>query len=336
VLLSRVLLPLAALAAASGGEALVWRVEPGTTLVRTIRVAHELDLASLVLAVNGEDLSGDSANATRFHVERELTLAVTDRVVEAAGGRGLRRTFDRLRCRESSAFASGDWDESEEKHFESPLEGASVEFAPDEETGRARAAFAAGEARDAALLAGLEEDLDLRWLLPPAAVEVGDEWEIDAASFRHVLDPGGELAFVEAGSPGPAPDDREGTSAALRANLAGSLRVRFEGLEPAPGARIARLAVEAEVRTNAGHELGPEELAGAASGTQRIATAFRMRGELRWDLERGHARSLELAGPMEHTLEQVVQSELAGKEIEERQTTVLAGQRTLSIAVERR
>jgi hypothetical protein len=326
---------LLALAAPAGLEEIAFRVAADTTLVRTLENAYALELEEMVLSVNGEEVPADAFGEVDIRVAHSETFVVTDAYEAVAGGRPerLRRTFEELGREERSTFSSDAGDGNDDTDYESELEGKTVVFSWNEESERFDAAFADGEEGDEALLAELEEDMDLRRLLPAGALAEDESWSIDPAAFDCILAPGGDLGLedtdVEAEDASSLDDD-------LRANLAGTFTATYEGVREEGSARVAVIRLEIDARTHAEEDLAEDEIPEGARGTGRIELGFVLAGELCWDLEHGHALSLELSGEHRLTTVETIAGEFEGESLEQSQTMVLSGEATFSMQIARR
>ena len=189
---------LALLSAPSAREdELVFAPSAGTSVQRTCESNFALELESMSVQFNGEEIPAEYLGEVDGSMGHEASFRVTD-VFEAVGdGRPTRllRSYDELSGKETATFADEDGDETDETPKTSALEGKRVVFVWNDEEGAHEAAFAEGEEGDEALLADLEEDMDLRELLPGHAVEPGDRWEIEPAVFDRMMSPGGDLAL---------------------------------------------------------------------------------------------------------------------------------------------
>src|SRR5262245_16190432 len=218
------LLPaLLAFGAPAAEEHIVFGVADKTTLVRTIENGYEMELDSVKFTLDGEDVPPELLGNFDLHVERKERFVVTD-VFEAGGKERplrVRRTFDELGGDELARFTSEEGDEDEHSEYESALEGQSVLFTWNEDSGEFERAFAEGSAGDDALLEPLEEDMDLRRFLPAKGVAEGDSWEIEVGAFDCVIDPGGDLALKDPKDETPDTGERD---AQMRANYTGTIR----------------------------------------------------------------------------------------------------------------
>jgi len=60
-----------------------------------------------------------------------------------------------------------------------------------------------------------------------------------------------------------------------------------------------------------------------------------MEGELAWDLEHGHALTLELDGTLSMKMAQTVRGEMEGESFEQAQTMLFEGPTSFRLAIER-
>lgn len=332
VLAPLVLFPLGALL---GREEIVFRVAADTTLERSLKNEYSMRLESMTFSMNGEELPADAFGEIDIQIDHSEACLVTDAFEAVAGGqlRRLRRTFEQLGGQERSSFSSEGEGQSDDSGYESALEGKTVVFTWNDEAQRFDAAFADGSEGDEALLEELDEDMDLRSLLPAGALSEGESWSIDARAFACILDPGGDLGLED---PEGEEQDTSAQDAELRANLTGTITATYKGTVEEDGVRQAVIALECDTHTHAEQDLGQDEFLEGANGTGRIEVHFLLEGELRWDLEHGHALSFELSGENEFTTIQTITGEQEGESLEHSQTMVFSGETSFSMHVERK
>jgi hypothetical protein len=313
--------------------AIAYAPEPGTTLERTYVASFSMQLESMLLTLNGEEVQS-GLGELHISLERRSRLIVTDVIEGVSAGRPtrLRRTFDLLEARESTRFTSGEHEESSDRDHGSALEGTSVafEWGGDEEA--FSASFAEPDGADEELLAHLVEDMDLRRFLPARAVEEGESWEVDALAFLHLLDPGGDLGLVAEGAEA---EDTSAQDQQLRDTMSGTILATHGGSSMVGGRRLVSIQLEIETAAYTEKELSAEQVPEGGSGTERVDTEFRLEGQLLWDIEHGHAHSLELSGANEVTMRQVVSGYMGGEPYEQAQIMSFGGRRSLSARFER-
>lgn len=312
-----------------------FHVASETTLVRRLESRYTMQLDSMVLTMDGEEVPAEFLGEFQIDMEHEETCVLTDTFGTVAAGRPdrLRRTFDELSGSEHVRFSSEAGEENDEKEYESELEGKCVVFSWNEDAQGFDSAFEGASEGDVDLLEALDEDMDLRRFLPEESVEVGDTWQIDAKALGCVLDPGGDLALREKGV---ETDDTSATDSQLRANMSGTITATYRALETGDGRRIALIRLEVETDTHSEETLSAEEVPEGGQGTGRVESEFVLEGELRWDLEHGHALALELDGRTELTMTETVSGEFEGEEVEQSQVMVFTGEMTFAMQFERR
>jgi len=326
------LVPVLAVLLVPGGgpEPLTFSPAAGTTLQRDCSWSHTLELESLSVQFNGEDVPAEYLEAAEGSMSREETIVVTDVLETMGDGRPERlvRTFDELSARETLAFGG----EPSEEIGASELEGKRVVFRWNAESDAHEAEWAEGEEGDEALLAELEEDMDLRALLPGRAVEPDERWEIEVEVFDRLLSPGGDLALV---SPSDEEDEDDDSDQQFRENIDGSFVARYVGSSEEDGTRVGVIAVTIEARTFAEQPLGEDERPEGFEGTRRVEMEVELEGELHWDLEHGHARLFELSGTMALDMLQALRGEVEGESHEQSQRMEFAGPVSLRFTIER-
>ncbi len=243
--------------------------------------------------------------------EATRKLIVLDRYAELIGGRPktLARTFEELAGEHAFDFDVQGLSDSIQLRLSSPLVSTKVEFTRAEDGEASKAAFA-GEGGDAALLAGLVEDLDLRAFLPDEDMGVEDNWEIESERLARVLAPGGALHLQPDAGGVPASDaldPLEIVSAALfalsesAAEPEGEVTVEWTETQQIDGRSVAVLEIDWDSRSKGVlAERAAEMLAAAGATTERTDVVANVlltcegEGKLLWDLAAHHAHSFEL------------------------------------------
>ncbi len=264
-------------------QEIVYSPEEGTVLRRTFEARAELAIASHDLLVDGEvDREDESLpDAGMKFVER---IVVRDEIGPVEDGRPTRleRTFEEL----SQENVEHDGDQEVESSHVSDLEGTTVRFVWDAEEEDYAVEAADDEEIESALLELLEEDMDLRLILPEGEVEKGDEWEVPVEAYLYWMWPGGHLAFHAEGEEQDATDFYE----QVVENLEGTGRARFLEVRTDDERELAVLRVEFEITTY--FEREPQE--DGPPITQKSVIERQIEGEVLWDLAGGHPVSAEL------------------------------------------
>jgi len=303
----------------------------GMTLQRTHRTGFALELESMSLSFDGEEVPAEYLGEMEGSLLNEETRVVTDHFAEVAEGRATRlvRHFDTLAGKDTRTFEGGE--EPEEVLLTSALEGRSVVFAWSAEAEGYEREFAEGEDGDVELLEGLEEDMDLRTLLPDGEVEPGASWELEPQVYGGLIEPGGDLALL-------AEDEESAGNGELEENADGTVRATFVEVREQSGVRVAAVRLEFDLETYMDEPVTEEEEEDipAMEGTWRTALAVEAAGELLWDLEHGHALALEIEGTLTMTMTQDLRGEMDGESLEQKMEMVFRGPLTIALQIERR
>lgn len=274
-----------------------WAPEEGTVLTRTFEAEASYRLTDITASVDGEELER-GAELPDYGMSFQEHVVVTDTLRSIAGGRPteLLRTFDELSQENTDSVAG----EDSERSFTSPFEGRTVLFRWDEDEEAYAAESADDEDLDEDLAAWLAEDMDLRGVLPPGEVEVGDEWELEPELYLAFMWPGGLLDW-RTDEEEPGEEERDQTRQTIE-HLEGSGSVRLEELREVDGVRMAVLHLEMELQTGSERilpALDDDELEEGQFPRPAIRIEVeierKLEGTLLWDLEHGHAFSADLA-----------------------------------------
>ncbi|MSR60831.1 MAG: hypothetical protein EXS08_00095 [Planctomycetes bacterium] len=268
--------------------ALAYAPAEGTVLRRVFEAKAEYHLTGMSASVNGEEIESDGElpeDSSSFleHIAVSDTLGATEDGRPAE----LVRTFDELSQEDTNGA------EESANALVSSLQGRKVRFAWDAEAAAFKAEAADGQDLDESQAEDLAEDMDLRLVLPAKAVEVGDEWELDARLYLAFMWPSGLLDFH---AEGDEPGDDEFARETIE-NLAGSGSARLSELREEDGVRVAVIQVELEITTSSDSVLAELEQDGELVHpelTIEVAISRKLSGTILWDLEHGHALSAEL------------------------------------------
>ena len=270
--------------------------EEGSRWVKTFTQTSSLEGAELSVVMDGEEVPSEFLPELELTIENESEVRITDTYVAMGDGRPteLARSFESIREEIASAIDMGGFEGTEPQEGEvrgsSELQGETVVFTWDEDAQAYEAAFE-DEDTDVALLDGLVEDTDLRGILPEDAVDVGDEWTVDAEAVAAVLGwPGGELGVEYEG------DDTETYNVeVLGTSYDGELTLTLEGTHDQDRTRVASIRIEGQVQVRVGRAGNLDRVPvvdGAA--TETTILDLEIEGELVWNLDAGYLSSLEL------------------------------------------
>ncbi|MEW6073663.1 MAG: hypothetical protein AB1726_13855 [Planctomycetota bacterium] len=324
------LLPVLAVLAAPA-DAPRFAPAPAATLTKAFTLTTDLTLDSLQILADGQDV-GEMIGAIDLSFGGEQSVTVTDVYGDVAEGRPreLTRTFDAIEGVFSFAASAAGEGDSQEVSSQSALEGRTVVFRWDAEEGAYDVTFAEGEEGDQSLLEGLEEDMDLRALLPEGDVAANDAWKVDIAALGALVVPGGDLSLVpeESGDVDSAALEKvldEHLEGLLEELFAGEGECTYKGTREEEGVKVAEIALRLEVSSSvdltkillavvemAAEEAG-EEMPDFDISAADLSLDYEGEGVLLWDVERGLLSSFEITGLAEIAVDLAVTVEAEGE-----------------------
>jgi hypothetical protein len=282
-----------------GGE-LRFAVPEKTKLAKVFDDKIRFHSTGIRMRVDGEDVDSPMSSV-KVQLVDEVHFELSDVYGALKDGKPatLERTFDKLEGKATQHFelpegAAQQGPPDMEHERSSGLEGKTVRFTLGED-GEYKAAFA-GDKADEELLEKLEEDMDLRRLLPTGAVEVDKSWEIDIHAFYAVLNvPGGRLKLKSKDEP----DDNGALGEQLEEHAKGKAKGTYKGQREVDGHKYAVVALEAEATSEGRRD---ESEKAPAAGATEMQIEYSVEGELLWDSEAGHIRSCKLESKIKMTM----------------------------------
>jgi hypothetical protein len=201
---------------------------------------------------------------------------------------------------------AGNQQKSVEAHSE--LEGKKVVFTWDDEAQSYKTAFE-GEG-DEALLEGLEEDMDLRALLPTAEVKEGDTWQIDVKRLRSLLAYGGNLKLKPSaedmgGQEMPGMDGMTDFSSVFGELLEGEASGEYRGTREVDGVSCQVIHVKLDIDASADisdkvqeamKDMPNDQIQQIKVDRMDMEMALEGEGDLYWNPATRVAHSFELTG----------------------------------------
>lgn len=276
---------------ASAPESLQLGVEAGTKITKSFTSSLRLELQSMTAEVNGEEQEGAETPDVTITDEEEIVFV--DEYISVDGGKAteLVRTYKTLSDVSSQVVIMPDGQEqSSESDGESGLDGVAVRFKWSEDDEEFEVAFAdEDEEADDELLEDLDADADFSFLLPEDEVDVGDTWEIDIQAFHFISNPSGDLKID---SDDEDEEDGDDFSLQFRENLSGDLEGKLVSIKDG----VATISITGDASTTVETDSTPESAPEGASVVQAFEFTFECKGELTWDMKKGHALNLEFGG----------------------------------------
>ena len=326
----------------------------GASVTKSFQHTMELSLDNMNMLINGEE-SGLLPDI-EMSLTMEQIVRVTDTYAASSGGRPtkLSRTFDELGWDADVDIQidimGSTQDQNQTMSGVSELEGKTVAFTWNDEDAEYKKSFD-GEDGDSELLEGIEEDMDLRVLLPPGEVSEGDEWPIEVAKLRAILSPGGNLAILPEDLPGLEDLSMmgNGLGAGSMSDMVGDILEGeafgiFKGYREVDGVKVAVIEVRIDIEssndlTDAVQELMddielPAEIGDLELDHMEMEFGFEAEGRLLWDVSAGRMFSFELSGDTELQVDQGLSINAQGNDMNMQQTVELSGTLNISVSVE--
>ncbi len=318
------------LAFSSRADELGFHPGKGATVTKSFSNTTELTLDEMAVSRNGEEID-PSMIGMELSLTTEQNITVVDEYGGIEGDRPvtLTRRYDELESTTSQTMSNAMLGETDmDLTSSSELEGLTVVFAWNEESGEFDTEFEEDSGGDEALLEGLVEDMDLRLFLPPSEVSKEDTWEIDPEAIRHLLAPGGALKLVPEnledvpgiGGSGPRP-----TADQFLGDMEGKVEAEYLGTRDEDGVKVA--AVKLTFKVSSAKDLtelmkGLMEDADLGGGEDMGMTVeafdsefqFEGEGELLWNIEAGLVHSLEVSGDVTQLTDTMMNMSAMGEE----------------------
>ncbi len=153
---------------------------------------------------------------------------------------------------------------------------------------------------DSLLTKDLRADLSLAAFLPPDSVRVGEEWTVDGASLRDLLQPGGNLHVrFKTGTTDTLPPEGFGDTLLNTGALSGELRLVSSGrerLDDPRGSELEKFTAEMQLTLTYQNPVEPELLVAAGIRKFEHRIEFAGQGHGTWDVSDRFVAKLELAG----------------------------------------
>ncbi len=326
-------------------EKVAFSVAEGLSLEKSFAMSSAMSMDNFNMLMNG--------NPPPFPMEMEMTVEasqtveVTDEYLAVGDGRPtkLKRTYSTLDLGGKSEMENPmTGPMSADTSGGSELEGYAVLFDWDAQASEYDVRYADEKQGDSALLDGLEEDMDLRALLPNRPLAIGDTYEIPPTGLVGVLAPGGNLQLK--------PDDAEAQQmgmgsdqnlADMLGELTGSATGELLAVREEDGRRIAviRLKIDIESARDMTEAMqtmmaNNEDVPGGMDvQSADVEITMQLEGELTWDLAGGHFVSLELKGDFSSTVDVAMSMDPGNGPMNIEQTIGMSGTQSYVFATTR-
>lgn len=329
-------------------DRLAFDVQSGTSLTKTVTTEQEMSLDDMTVAMNGEEMDiASMMGGFEMDVSTVSETVVTDVYESTRDGRPekLKRTFDTI-SNEHTMNASGMpmmGGEDINMSGSSDLEGMTVVFSWNEDSGEYDVVFDEDEEGDEELLEDLFEDIDLRSFLPEDGVSAGDTWEVGTDAMMNILAPGGNLKII--------PDEMEELAGM---NMPGNSLNPFDHLGDIDGSITAEYAgmrdglavIKLEIDVSTSNDMTemmeemmdememPEEMPDMEMEYDAvdIEIEFEGSGELLWNVAGGHFQSFDVSGESVMAMDMAYSMSMAGQSMSMEMAMEMSGTQTVSMA----
>jgi len=302
------------------GTSIEFAPEDGASLNKTFEQSWEMELDDMEVLMNGQDSGMMPEMEMAMTISQAVNVIDTYRGVDAGRPQQVTREYRSIGHEMDMEMAMDMMGETNEQSNNatgtSELEGTTVIFDWDgDEEEYTKEYHEDDEGADEDLLVNLEEDMDLRFLLPEDEVEVGDEWDIDVSQLPDLIAPGGdysmdiEMEGMEGGMPGgPDPEMMSNMREMMGDMLEGDATARLQ--EASDGLATIELEISIDTARDMTDmvadmmaEMGGE--AGMMPEIDRmdIEFTFDVKGKMLWDLRGNHIQSLDLDGDVSMTMD---------------------------------
>jgi len=285
-----------------------------STVTKTFNTTSNFSLDNMEMLMNGEP----NPMMPEMNMQMVITqnVTVTDTYNTIAGGRPtkLTRKYDTGSMDMEMNTEIDMMGEVQEQDANgsgvSKLDGSTVIFTYDEESGTYTPTFPEGSEGDPELLENLAEDMDLRGLLPASGeLTSGETYEIPMTSLIDIFAPGGDLKLdvemdgQEAGG-GPDPSMIADFRRIFEEMVQGEATGKYVGTREVDGVTVA--VIELAFNINASRDMSDlvAELMGDQMPPEVDMSVDRMDveftyeggGELHWNMAAGRAQGMTLKG----------------------------------------
>jgi hypothetical protein len=297
-------------------DKLEFRASEGTSLTKSFQISTTGSIGNLTLEVDGNDI-GAFLGDMEVESGNESKIVFTDTYDKVDDGRVIKltRSFSTLSNSTTVSFGSQLGSESQNIDVASVLEGESASFQWDPEEQEYKASFGDDSGLEDELLAHLEFESDLRFLLPDGEVKADDTWEVPLVEFKQILSPGGKLGWMSEDVPNMDMDAfadiaekiQEKAEALMIEALIGSATCTYKGLREIDGVEFGLIEIELKFEVALDMipfftQLSTAILEALPDGielkfdfdTLELDISLKATGNAYWDLSAGHLTTLSL------------------------------------------
>lgn len=303
----------------------------GSTVTKTFSSNTDFSLDEMNVRINGEPNPMMPEISMQMVFSQNVTVADTYNAVADGRPTKLTRKFDSgsmdMEMNMEIDMMGETQDESSTGSGASKLDGSTVVFTYDADSGEYTAAYPEGEEGDADLLENLAENMDLRGLLPASGdLTEGESYEVPLTALIDIFAPGGDLKLdlkmdgADAMG-GPDPKMMADFRRIFEEMVAGEATGKYVGAREVDGVKVG--VIELTFNINASRDMsefvseimGEQMPEGMDMSVNRLDVEFAYEGggELHWNLAEGRAQSLALKGDAEVSMDMEMAMDAGGQ-----------------------
>lgn len=281
---------------------LAFGVAKGAKITKTFESGMDLELSDLNVKVGENEIPKEQlqgAMELTMNVKEMLEIVDEYSALESGLPSKVVRKFEKAQRehREHQAQAGGEA-KDENKDKTSELEGKQVVFTLKD--GEYKATYVE-EGGDTELLEKLDEDTDLRNILPGKSVSPGDTWKLETRKVMDALAPGGSNGYKK-----DADDD--GSDEKLDENFKGDTEATFKEIREVDGRKCAVIVLEITGESSAPAKMEEQDAT--------LSLEVDLEGEVLWDIEAKRFHSFEVQGEATMTVEFTQEVDAGGQPME--------------------
>jgi hypothetical protein len=285
--------------------------------------------------VNGETEPAD--DDTNDHLALNVVVGVTDKYVDVKEGKPLEllRTFDDM------SLDTRDGDEKHSVEEFAAIQGKTVRFKWNEESKAYDKSFHESKGDDETI-AELDEDMDLRVLLPEKKVSDGDTWDVPADRLAALFLPGGIIGKPRTGEQG---EEFKVVEEELGSKLAPALKdfkvhCKYKGAHDDGGTKLVeiRITFDGKAKLDLSELMGKLAAIGDSEGEKptiqtEVDLGLKGEGTLTWDREAGHVHAFEMTADISAKFDSDIKAEVDGEHFDTAMKGELGGQAKWSLTL---
>jgi hypothetical protein len=337
----------ALLGAMPAGDKLSFHPENGLSLKRNFSSKQEITLDDMSMSMNGQPTPMPMEIDMNMNMSQTLEVVDVYKAVKDGRVEKLVRSFDTIESNGDFNLEGGVPEPQEKKiSAKTELQGKKVQFAREAGENEFKKSYTDSDG-DEKLLEGLEEDMDLRGLLPEKEVSDGDTWKVELDTIKRILMPGGQLG-LKPEKDGSDSDmmggmDDVGDISQMLDELEGDATAEYKGSSEADGVKVGKVHLRFKIKSS--KDMSDKVREAMAKAPDRgfemevdhmdVEVELEGEGDLLWNLAGGYAHSFEMSGKLKTTTDMGFKVNAQGKDMDIAQNMAMSGNYTLKAEIDK-